>query len=124
MIVKETIREVLLRGMDSSYAVALYTGVFSGTVYTKEGEAVGTGYRAGGLTVGSPEVTCKSSATCVSFRGIVEWKNSTIKARSAIIYGETSGEVLYIMNFGKVVSSTNDSFKLEMPDSPLITWQT
>lgn len=93
------------------YKIALYTAIAnlgpSTLTYTVDGEVVGDGYTAGGevLTVIPPESSNQTSY--VSFANVV-WDPASFTARGALIYNETTGAAVAVLDFGsdKVASNT------------------
>lgn len=112
---------ILQRGTAGYHKIALYSGLFDGEAYTKVGEVTGQGYTVGGKEV-VPVYGTTSKSAFVTYSEPVVWKNSTIAARSALIYEVNSGAALHILDFGSQLTSTNASFTLEPSSDPLITW--
>lgn len=83
-------------------------------------EVTGTGYTAGGATVGSPTISYTGGTNTFAFDGAdVSWTTSTITARGAVVYDSTPGTsatnpLICFVDFGADVSSTAGTF--------LITW--
>lgn len=74
-------------------------------------EASGTGYTAGGATLGSKTITYDAATNKVRLGGAnVSWSNSTITATHAIIYDSTSGVLMGCVDFGGSQSSSNGTF--------------
>lgn len=79
-------------------------------------EVSGTGYTAGGATLGSPTVGT-SSLTFTFDAADTSWTTSTITARYAVIYDSTPGTdatrpLLAYVDFGADVSSTAATFTI------------
>ena len=54
------------------------------------GEVTGTGYTAGGATLGSPVLSYDTATDTTNFDGAdTAWANSTITARGAVVYDST-----------------------------------
>lgn len=113
-------KKAFLQGLvekSSTFKIALYTGEAelnaSTVLLPKAGEVSGQNYER--KSVGSPVYSEDDEFAYLGFSGVVEWKNSSISARGAAIYvEELSKLVLFVVDFGKLVSSTNDSFKVEL----------
>lgn len=82
-------------------------------------EVSGTGYTAGGATLGSPTVTLDTTNDRVDFDAAdTSWTTSTITARAAVIYKSTgtasTSPVIAYIDFGSDQVSSAGTF--------LITW--
>lgn len=81
-------------------------------------EVTGTGYTAGGATVGSPTFTYTGATNVFAFDGAdVTWTTSTITARYAIVYDSTPGTaatnpLICYVDFGADVSTTAGTFTI------------
>lgn len=80
-------------------------------------EVSGTGYTAGGATLGSPTATYDSSTNKLTFDGSdVSWPTSTITARGAVVYVSTgtasTSALLCFIDFGADVSTTAGTFQI------------
>lgn len=79
-------------------------------------EVTGTGYTAGGLTLGSKTATYDSASNVVILDAAdAVWASSTITARYAVIYddsGATNAQKVLVgyIDFGSDQSSTNGNF--------------
>jgi hypothetical protein len=109
----------------NTFKIALYTGAANigptTTVYTTSGEASGTGYTAGGLTLvisTSPTSGTNSSnvpTAYISFNN-VSWPNSSFTARGALIYNVTQGnKSVAVLDFGGDKTTNNDTFEVIFP---------
>lgn len=113
-------KRAFLQGLvekSSTFKIALYTEEAelgaSTVLLPKAGEVSGQNYER--KPVGSPVYSEDEEFAYFGFSGTVEWKNSSISARGAAIYVEELNKlVLFVVDFGKLVSSTNDSFKVEL----------
>lgn len=114
---------ILRRGTAGKYKLALYTDVVQSLTYTKMNEVVGQGYVKGGKDLSDPTYGSDDKSAWLKINGKVTWKNSTLKAKSAMIYNEQTGNVLQLVDFKREVSSTSHDFDVELPDDPLITWE-
>ena len=78
----------------------------------------GTGYTAGGATLGSPTLTYTAGTNVLKLSGDnVSWAASTITARYAIIYDSSPGTagtnpLLCYVDFGGNVTSTAGTFTI------------
>lgn len=81
-------------------------------------EVTGTGYTAGGATLGTPTVTYTGATNVLKLDGAdVSWTTSTITARYAIIYDSTPGTaatnpLIAYVDFGADVSTTAGTFQI------------
>lgn len=81
-------------------------------------EVTGTGYTAGGATLGSPSLTYTGGTNTLAFDGAdVSWAASTLTARYAVVYDSTPGTdatrplIMYV-DFGADVSTTAGTLQL------------
>jgi hypothetical protein len=117
------LERILRKGTAGEYKVALYSGVVTRLAYSLEGEVRGEGYYAGGLALSAPTYGHDGGSAWMRFTGSVVWRNSTIKAKSAMVYNAQTLDALLLVDFGAEISSTNDKFRVDMPDNPVITWK-
>lgn len=81
-------------------------------------EVTGTGYTAGGATLGTPTMTYTAGTNVLMFDGAdVSWASSTITARYAVIYDSSPGTdatrpLIAYVDFGADVSSTAATFSI------------
>lgn len=78
-------------------------------------EASGTGYTAGGATLGSKTVTYDNATNRTTFSGgNVSWSNSTVTARYAVIYDDTTAgkPLIAYVDFGSNQSSSSGTFTI------------
>lgn len=81
-------------------------------------EVTGTGYTAGGATLGTPTMTYTAGTNVLMFDGVdVSWASSTITARYAVIYDSSPGTdatrpLIAYVDFGADVSSTAATFSI------------
>lgn len=78
-------------------------------------EVTGTGYSAGGATLGSKTVTQSNSTNSVTFDAAdATWASSTITARYAVIYKSTgtaaTSPLICLIDFGSNISSSDSTF--------------
>lgn len=88
-------------------------------------EVTGTGYTAGGATLGSKTVNTSSKTFTFDAADTV-WSSSTITARYAIIYDSTPGTaatnpLIGYIDFGADVSSTAANFTITWNASGIFT---
>lgn len=110
-LLTDTIKVALLT---SGYTPNIKTDTFFADINTNESS--GTGYTAGGNTLGSPTVTTDT----VNDRGVfgaanTTWANSTIaNARYAVIYKSSgtasTSPLIAVLDFGSTQSTNGDSF--------------
>ena len=109
-----------LRGLhteDDRYMVALYgpsadLGKHT-TVYTKEGEARGKGYRPGGYPLGGCRVWVDGDAACLTFDEGLLIPTTSISVRGYVVYNASKGNrVIFVADFGGDYTSTEGPFKL------------
>lgn len=81
-------------------------------------EVTGTGYTAGGATLGSPALSYTGGTNTLAFDGAdVSWAASTLTARYAVVYDSTPGTdatrplIMYV-DFGTDVSTTAGTLQL------------
>jgi hypothetical protein len=81
-------------------------------------EVSGTGYTAGGATLGNPSITYTGASNTLKLDGDdVSWTTSTITARYAIVYDSTPGTaatnpLICYIDFGADVVSTAGTFSI------------
>lgn len=120
----DTLLRILKAGTVGSYKVALFLSLSHPDKYSVTGEAKGPNYVPGGKSLPSPTYASTDTSASMTFIGDITWQNATIAARYAMIYNAETLFSLKVIDFGKTVSSTNDTFKLSMPETPLIVWET
>lgn len=89
-------------------------------------EATGTGYTAGGATLGSKTVTYTSGTNTQAFDAAdTSWTSSTITARYAIIYKSTgtasTSPLIGYVDFGADVVSTAGTFQITWDSAGIFT---
>lgn len=85
------------------------------TVYTTTNETSGTGYTAGGAVITSAAVSLSGSVAIVDFDN-VEWANSTINARYALIYNSSkANRAIAVLDFGSLKSTAASTFRVVIP---------
>lgn len=99
--------------------IALYTSSATlnatTTAYSATNEVSGTGYSAGGATLGSVTTTLSGTTAFLDFAD-ASWAASTITARGALIYNSTeANKAIAVLDFGIDVSSTAATFTVVFP---------
>jgi hypothetical protein len=89
-------------------------------------EVTGTGYTAGGATLGSKTATYTSGTnTCAFDAADTSWTTSTITARYAIIYKSTgtasTSPLIGYVDFGADVSSSGGTFSITWDSAGIFT---
>lgn len=118
-----TLRTALMNGTmnfsSNQFKLALYTNAATldetTTGYTATGEASGGNYAAGGQVVAatvSSETTASGSTVYVTFAAPA-WTGA-ITARGALIYNNTTGAAVCVLDFGNDKTSTS-TFTVAMP---------
>lgn len=102
-----------------TFRVALYGSTadlnVSTTAYTSSGEVSGTNYVAKGAT-SAPTMTTDGSMVIIDFAD-VSWSSSTITARGALLYNDTSSgdKSVAVLNFGEDKKSSASTFTIKFP---------
>lgn len=88
-------------------------------------EVSGSGYTAGGATLGSKSVGTGGGKTFTFDADDVTWSSSTITARYAIIYDSTgtasTSPLIGYIDFGADVSSSSSNFTIQWNASGIFT---
>jgi len=89
-------------------------------------EVTGTGYTAGGKTIGTPTVTKSGNITTFDAPDVT-WATSTITARGAVIYKSRGGassadELVCFLDFLSDKTSTAGDFTVSFNASGIITF--
>lgn len=111
---------------DHVFKIALYkesaTLDKSTKKYTPSNEVQGQGYSP--KTLPSPIYGVdQDDIAFMDFPDEIKWENATIEASGCMVYDETLGNLaLVIVNFGKVVTSTNGPFTLT-PETDMIRFK-
>lgn len=83
--------------------------------YTPTGEVQGPGYKPGGLVLTGRATGLSGSVGLLTWANPV-WPNSTLAARGALVYNlSKSNRAVAVIDLGKVVTSTNGEFTVNMP---------
>lgn len=91
-------------------------------------EVTGTGYTAGGLTLGSKTRTLDAASNEVRLDAAdLQWTGSTISATGLIIYKSRGGassadELISYLDFGGTVASTASTFDVVWPSSGVLKY--
>lgn len=101
------------------YAMALYTSAATiskaTTAYTATGEAVGTGYTAGGKSLTGRAASLSGDTAMMDFADPV-WSTATLTARGALIYNKTrANAAVAVLDFGADVTSTGADYTVVLP---------
>lgn len=83
-------------------------------------EITGDNYTAGGKEIGNKSVT-ESGGTATFDCNDINWPNSTIDARAAVLYEESTGILITYIDFGETKTSDNGDFRVKWNDSGLFT---
>lgn len=105
--------------------IALYTGSAdlgpTTTVYTATGEASGTGYVAGGITLTGAAITLDGRTACVTFNNAV-FATPSITARGALIYNFSKGnKSVAVLDFGADKTGNGTNLTITFPVSTATT---
>jgi hypothetical protein len=90
-------------------------------------EVSGTGYTAGGATLGSPSATYTGGTNTFAFDGAdTSWTTSTITARYAVIYDSTPASdatrpLIGYVDFGSDQSSSASTFTIVWDSAGILT---
>lgn len=118
-------KEEILRGVHSDsdrYMLALYTGADAISEFTKayvsRGEAVGTGYRAGGKQLQNMRVEQDGSSVVLTFDDIT-WSDATLKnVCCGLIYNASKqNKAVGVLVLMQTSSSTNGPFTIYFPEA-------
>lgn len=89
------------------------------------GEATGTGYTAGGATLGTKTITYDAATNKITLDAAdVTWASSTITARYAVIYDDTPASnkpLLGYVDFGADQSSSSGNFTITWDAAGIFT---
>jgi len=78
-------------------------------------EVTGTGYTAGGNTLGSPVISLDGDTAIVDFADTT-WSTATISADGCILYNSSaSNAAIAVIDFGGTVTSTAGDFTVSFP---------
>lgn len=106
-----------------TYKMALYRSATASlspatTGYTTTGEATGTGYTAGGITLTGRTVALQGTTGTLDFTDPV-WTGATLSAEGALVYNDTvAGKpAIAVIDFGGTITSTAGPFTVDLPAS-------
>lgn len=102
-----------------TFKIALYTSsanLNSATlIYSTTNEVVGTGYTAGGGTLGNLGITLSGTTAYTSWEDFT-WVNTTLTAAGALIYNASKGNrSVAVLNFGGVYATSAHPFTVTFP---------
>jgi len=111
----------LLNGLENfttgTYKIALYTALAdlgpATTIYTTVGEITGTGYVAGGKVLTNIVPASSDDTAFISFLNVT-WDPASFTARGALIYNQTTGSAVAILDFGSDKTCTT-TFTVTFP---------
>lgn len=110
-----------------AYKIALFADTAtlnkSTTVYSSSDEVGDSGtYSAGGQALSGFSVTLDGDTAILDWTSDPEWTAATIAARGALIYNSTrANKAVAVLDFGSVITSTNGSFKVTLPNPAAAT---
>ena len=99
--------------------IALFTSSASlgaGTAaYATTNEISGTGYTAGGETLGSKAITTHGTSVCFDFANPT-WTSATFTANGALIYNDSNGDkAIAVLAFGGDFTVAGGTFEIVLP---------
>lgn len=96
-----------------------YTPAASHSLYTviSGSESTGTGYTAGGATLGTVSVTSQTTSAAFVDVPDVSWASSTVTAAWAVIYASVSGRLVGAYDFGGSNTTNNGTFSISWHSS-------
>ena len=103
-----------------SFKIALFTSSATlnadTTAYSTTNEASGTGYDAGGKAISIAANPTSSGATAFLDFSDVTWSSSSITARGALIYKNTTGNpAVAVIDFGEDKQSSSGTLEISFP---------
>jgi len=85
------------------------------TAYSTTNEVSGTGYTAGGNTLGSATISTSGTTAFIDFADST-WSSATITANGALIYNSSKADrAIAVLAFGGDKTSTNGDFTIQFP---------
>jgi hypothetical protein len=85
------------------------------TAYSTTNEVSGTGYIAGGNTLGSATISTSGTTAFIDFADST-WSSATITANGALIYNSSkANRAIAVLAFGGDKTSTNGDFTIQFP---------
>lgn len=108
---------------------AMYTNTLTpdfsaNSAYSATNEVSGTGYTAGGATIGSPTVTESPTGTLMYDMADQVWAASTsVTARGAILYADAlaGNNLIVALTFGADITSTAGTFTIQFASTGVFT---
>ena len=99
--------------------IALFTSSASlgagTTAYATTNEISGTGYTAGGETLGSKAITTHGTSVCFDFANPT-WTSATFTANGALIYNDSNGDkAIAVLAFGGDFTVAGGTFEIVLP---------
>lgn len=117
-----TIKTALLTGYTLNNDIHDFFNDVSGT------EITGTGYTAGGVTLGSKASTYDTATDQIRLDAAdASWASSTLSATDAVVYNDTAGAsstdpVMGAVDFGATVSTTAGTFQITWDATGIIVY--
>ena len=89
--------------------------------YSRALEISGRGYEPGGQVLTGREIKIDDDGDAVlRFSRFVMWMDADILTRSGLIYNETSGRPLRVLDFGRNIGVTGGLFEVKLPEAGII----
>lgn len=119
----------MLQAQQNLPADALYMALYTvaadigpnTTVYSTDGEVVGTGYTAGGELLLNVTVQSTGTTAFVNFDNPT-WANASFTARGALIYNATQGtSAIAVLDFGADKTCNSSNFTVTLPANSATT---
>jgi len=116
-------KEELLGGVHDldthTIKIALFTSSASlgagTTAYSTSNEVSGSGYSAGGATLGSPSIDSSGTTAFIDFAD-PSWTSATFTAAGALIYNDSvSDKAIAVLAFGGNFTVTAGTFTIVLP---------
>ena len=105
----------ILYPADHVYKVALYPSVVTHEAYTPEGEWVGAGYEAGGVTLTGHRVEMDGEEAVLRFNN-AEWLNADIQTRTIMVYDATTNDVIHLTHLERTAGVCGGWVEYRVPD--------
>lgn len=99
---------------DHIYRVALYETLQDIDTYTTSGECSGDGYVAGGNTLTGYRVVEREGGADLAFNTQSDWFNVSVRARGAVVYDATNGDVISILDFERFAGVIGGVFTVNL----------
>jgi hypothetical protein len=104
------------------YRIALYRETLNTLAtdsYTPEGEWAGEGYKAGGAALSGWKLTTEENKASLAFAD-AEWLNADIQVKSALIYRESDGKAIRVIDFGRTIGVMGGIFTVFLSQGNVI----